>query len=251
MTNPDTTPAPEAARPAPEPGTGEIAWEWFKSIAFAILLWVVFRTFLFEAFRIPSQSMERTLLVGDFLFVNKAVYGAEVPFLHWHLPAYREPARGDILIFDSVEPEQDGMKIVKRLIGVPGDTVEMRAGIVYRNGAALEEPYAVRGDARESESPSVRERMRGWQAPHLVGRSPDGYWPDLNDWGPIVVPADSLFVMGDNRGSSYDGRYWGLLPRANVRGTPMFVYYSYDRDSGRTLPFVTAVRWSRIGDGLH
>jgi len=250
MTTPADTP-PAAAPGAPEPGAGELAWEWTKSIVFAILVWVILRTFLFEAFRIPSGSMERTLLVGDFLFVNKAIYGAEVPLLHWHLPAYREPRRGDIVIFDSVEPERDGMKIVKRLIGVPGDTIEMRAGIIYRNGVAVEEPYAVRGDVALSESPDAREQMRNWQVRHLAGRSPEGYWPDLNDWGPIMVPGDSLFVMGDNRDSSYDGRYWGLLPRQNVRGTPMFVYYSYDRDGGRSLPFLTAIRWSRIGDGLQ
>jgi signal peptidase I len=139
------------------------------------------------------------------------------------------------------------MKIVKRLIGVAGDTIEMRGGTIYRNGSALSEPYAVRNAEPASESPDRREQMRAWQVQHLVGRSADDYWPDLNDWGPIVVPHDSLFVMGDNRDSSYDGRYWGLLPRANVRGTPMFVYYSYDRTTGRSLPFLTSIRWGRIG----
>jgi len=246
MTSPIDSPPPSPDA-APEPGAGEWAWEWVKSITFALVVWLVLRTFLFEAFRIPSQSMERTLLVGDFLFVNKAVYGAEVPLLHWRLPAFREPERGDVVIFDSVEPERDGMKIVKRLIGVAGDTIEMRRGTLYRNGSALTEPYAVRSAEPASETPDRREQMRAWQAPHLVGRSADDYWPDLNDWGPIVVPADSLFVMGDNRDSSYDGRYWGLLPRRNVRGTPMFVYYSYDRTTGRSFPFLTSVRWDRIG----
>ena len=246
MTSPTDMPPPPPAA-APEPGAGQWAWEWVKSIAFALVVWLVLRTFLFEAFRIPSQSMERTLLVGDFLFVNKAVYGAEVPFLHWRLPAFREPERGDVVIFDSVEPERDGMKIVKRLIGVAGDTIEMRGGTLYRNGSALAEPYALQNAEPASESPDRREQMRAWQVSHLVGRSADGYWPDLNDWGPIVVPAESLFVMGDNRDSSYDGRYWGLLPRANVRGTPMFVYYSFDRSTGRSLPFLTSIRWSRIG----
>jgi signal peptidase I len=88
--------------------------------------------------------------------------------------------------------------------------------------------------------------MREWQLPHLVKRDPASYKPDLQDWGPIVVPADSFFMMGDNRDSSYDGRYWGFLPRKNVRGRPLLVYYSYDASSWRALPALTAIRWNRI-----
>jgi signal peptidase I len=88
--------------------------------------------------------------------------------------------------------------------------------------------------------------MREWQLPHLVNRDPATYQPDLQDWGPVVVPRDSFFMMGDNRDSSYDGRYWGFLPRQNVRGRPLVVYFSYDPSSWRALPFLTAVRWSRL-----
>lgn len=241
---PPPAPAPDATPHAPEPGIGGWALDWLKSIGFALVVWLVLRTFVFEAFRIPSQSMENTLLIGDFLFANKAVYGAELPWVHRRLPGFREPERGDVVIFGSVE--EAGKRIVKRLIGVAGDTVEMRGGVLYRNGAALEEPYAVHAAALQSESPDQRSRMRAWQVGHFVGRDPDGYWPDLNEWGPLVVPQDSLFVMGDNRDSSYDGRYWGFLPRANVVGTPMFIYYSFDATSYRPLPFLTEIRWGRI-----
>jgi signal peptidase I len=219
-------------------------WEWTKSIVVALVVWFFLRTFLVEAFRIPSGSMENTLLIGDFLFVNKALYGAEVPVIHAHLPAVREPVRDDILVFDSVEEE--GLKVVKRLIGMPGDTLSMEAGQLYRNGKKVDEPYAVHADPTRSEDPGQRAKMRAWQIPHLASHDTASYHPDLQDWGPIVVPADSFFMMGDNRDSSYDGRYWGFLPRANVRGRPLLVYFSYDPSSWRSLPFLTAVRWGRI-----
>lgn len=222
----------------------QVLWEWTKSISVAVVVWLLLRTFLIEAFRIPSGSMENTLLIGDFLFVNKAVYGAEVPLLGKHLPAFREPARNDVLVFDSVEEE--GLKVVKRLIGMPGDTLEMQNGALYRNGKLVDEPY-VRHDApTKSESPEYRLKMRSWQVLHLVKRDTATYNPDLQEWGPIVVPPDSFFMMGDNRDLSYDGRYWGFLPRTNVRGTPLIIYYSYDPSSWKMLPALSAIRWGRI-----
>lgn len=243
---------PVASKPAVSPTPLTVppprgrAWliEWAKSIGVALVVWFFLRTFLLEAFRIPSGSMENTLLVGDFLFVNKLLYGAEVPLVHKKLPAVREPRRNEILVFDSVEDE--GLKVVKRLIGVPGDTLAMENGTLIRNGQRIEEPYAVHANPTELAAPDQREHMRAWQSAHLAGRSPEGYHPDLQNWGPIVVPADSFFMMGDNRDSSYDGRYWGFLPRGNVRGTPMFIYYSYNGNSWRPLPFFTDIRWSRI-----
>jgi signal peptidase I len=152
-------------------------------------------------------------------------------------------------VFDSVEEE--GLKVVKRLIGIPGDTLAMEGGVLYRNGKRVDEPYALHGDPTRSEDPMQRAKMRLWQLPHVVGRDTASYQPDLQDWGPIVVPADSFFMMGDNRDSSYDGRYWGFLPRANVRGRPLVVYFSYDPSSWRSLPFFTAVRWGRIFTTPH
>jgi signal peptidase I len=219
-------------------------WDWTKSIVVALVVWFFLRTFLVEAFRIPSGSMEKTLLIGDFLFVNKALYGAEVPLLHARLPAVREPQRNDILIFDSVE--EPGLKVVKRLVGMPGDTLAMEDGELYRNGRKVIEPYAVHDDPGRTEDPIQRSKMREWQLRHFVGRDTASYQPDLQNWGPIVVPSDSFFMLGDNRDSSYDGRYWGFLPRENVRGRPLIVYFSYDANSWRALPFLTAVRWERI-----
>lgn len=225
-------------------------WEWTKSIVVALVVWFFLRTFLVEAFRIPSGSMENSLLVGDFLFVNKALYGAEVPLVGTRLPAVREPERSDILVFDSVEEE--GLKVVKRLIGMPGDTLMMEEGELYRNGRKVPEPYVLHTDPSKSEDMVRRAQMRDWQLPHLV-RSVDttSYNPDLQHWGPVVVPQDSFFMMGDNRDNSYDGRYWGFLPRLNVRGRPLFVYYSYDAGSYRALPFFTAVRWTRLFTAPH
>jgi signal peptidase I len=245
------SPASGGSRPSPPGGGPERSrsavialWEWTKSIVVALVVWFFLRTFLVEAFRIPSGSMENTLLVGDFLFVNKALYGAEVPIIHAYLPAVREPVRNDILVFDSVEEE--GLKVVKRLIGMPGDTLSMEAGQLYRDGHRVDEPYALHGDPQRSEDPVQRAKMREWQIPHLVHRDTATYQPDLHDWGPIVVPPDSFFMMGDNRDSSYDGRYWGFLPRKNVRGRPLVVYFSYDPNSWKSWPFLTAVRWDRI-----
>lgn len=229
-------------------------WDWTKSIGIALVVWLFLRTFLVEAFHIPSGSMEKTLLVGDWLFVNKALYGAEVPLINKRLPAVRQPQKGDIVVFDSKEMagvEPAGIKVVKRLIGTPGDTLAMRGGQLYRNGRAVTEPYVQHINLDESAPPELRAKMREWQLPHLVGRDTTGYAPDVEDWGPIVVPSDSLFVMGDNRENSLDSRYWGFLPRTNVRGSPMFVYYSYDAESYRPLPFFTAVRWGRIFTGLR
>ena len=244
MTTPATPPATPAPAAAPEHSTKEWLLEWVKSIGFALVVWLLLRTFLFEAFRIPSESMENTLLVGDFLFVNKAIYGAEVPLVHWHLPKYRDPARGDLVIFDSVE--QDGLKVVKRVIGLTGDTLEMRDHVIYRNGVAITEPAALYDDTVPGDPPELREKIRAWQVSHLAGRDTAGYWPDREHWGPIVVPQDSLFVMGDNRDHSWDGRYWGFLPRQNVRGTPLFIYFTYDSATYTPLPFITNIRWGRI-----
>lgn len=220
-------------------------WEWTKSIAIALVVWFFLRTFLVEAFRIPSGSMERTLLVGDFLFVTKFLYGAEVPLINKRLPKVRDPRLDDVVVFDSVEED---LKVVKRLVGMPGDTVGMERGVLVRNGLSVVEPWARRTNPSASADPYQRERMRRWQMPHLVNRDTGAYFPDLQDWGPIVVPEGHYFMMGDNRDESYDGRYWGFLPKDHVRGQPWFVYFSYDALSYKPMPFFTAVRWGRIFD---
>lgn len=223
---------------------GRWLFDWFKSIAIALVVWVFLRTFVVEAFKIPSGSMQNTLQIGDFLFVNKFLYGAEVPLLHTWLPAIREPVHGDIIVFDAIDDPD--MKIVKRLIGTPGDTVEMRGGVVYRNAVRLDEPYTTPVDLRRTENPVLRARMREWQVEHFAGPVPPRYVPDMHDWGPVVVPTDSLFVLGDNRDDSLDSRYWGFLPRRNVRGHPMLVYYSFNMMSSFDFAFMREVRWKRV-----
>jgi signal peptidase I len=236
--------------PAEPPHTGiakakKKTVEWIRAAAWAIGIWLLLSTFLVQAYFIPSPSMETTLMVGDVLFVNKFLFGAKIPFINAHLPALRQPRRGDIVVF--ISPIEDSI-LVKRLIGVPGDTLQMKAGALYRNGKALEEPYAQSTAPEFSlDGDSVtRGQMRALQLPHYIGPDPAHYLPDVHDWGPIVVPHDSLWMMGDNRDQSRDSRYWGFTPRRNVRGTPIIIYYSWDAGSYRPLPFFTATRWGRI-----
>ncbi len=222
------------------------AWEWAKSVQVAILLFLLVRAFLVEAFKIPSGSMEGTLLVGDFLLVNKLVYGAEVPLLDKRLPAVRDPARGDVVVFQW--PEDPKKHFVKRLIGMPGDTLEMRLGTLYRNGERQDEPYVQRSMAlREPSGDEFR-----WQRDYLAASADArGYNPTRNDWGPLVVPAGHYFVLGDNRDNSLDSRSWGFVPDSLMRGSPMFVYYSYAPDSGEAFDWLTRVRWARLGELIH
>ncbi|HEX9632157.1 MAG TPA: signal peptidase I [Gemmatimonadales bacterium] len=228
-------------RPSRPPAHGRVV-AFLRSLIVPVALFLVLRTFVVEAFHIwPSGSMERTLLIGDFLFVNKALYGAEVPVLHRRLPALREPERRDLVIFESVE--EPGLTVVKRIVGVPGDTLAMRDNVLYRNGSKADEPYVQHvpfgSDQRDP-------RMRDAQLPHYVGENPATYRPTSWNWGPVAVPADSFFVMGDNRDDSYDSRYWGFLGRDRIRGAPFLVYFSYDRDGPLPLPILTAIRWGRI-----
>lgn len=252
MTEPESISNEESAPPAatdvrapsrPRFRAVRVVWEWAKSVQLAIILFLVVRAFLVEAFKIPSGSMEGTLLVGDFLLVNKLVYGAEVPLLNKHLPAVREPARGDVVVFQW--PEDTKKNFVKRLVGLPFDTIEMRAGVLYRNGAPQAEPFAV----RERENFAPAEDAFRWQRDFVAPAvDPRRYNPTRNDWGPLVVPAAHYFVLGDNRDNSLDSRYWGFVPDSLVRGSPIFVYYSYAPDSGQTFDWLTRVRWQRLGE---
>lgn len=219
-------------------------WDSARSIPVALFLFFVVRAFLVEAFKIPSGSMERTLLVGDFLLVNKLLYGAEIPFTGRELPALRAPRFGDVIVFQY--PEDPSKNFVKRLVGLSGDTLEMRDGLLYRNGALLDERYVIRSD------PGVdpADREFGWQRNYMVRTaeaSAPSYHPSRNNWGPLEVPPGNLFVLGDNRDNSLDSRYWAFVPDSLVRGRPMFVYYSYAPDSAHSFAWLTGIRWSRIG----
>jgi len=231
-------------------------WENFKSIVGALAIFLILRAFLIEAYRIPSGSMVPTLLVGDWLFVNKAIYGAHIPFSNSSLPAYREPRRGDVVVFVSPYQADEAARgndptptLVKRLVGLPGDTLYMRKGVLYVNGIAQRQGY---GAAQVvPEVANFPDTLFWWQKKVGLKSSRFGAapaQPTHDDWGPLVVPPHKLFMMGDSRYNSKDSRYWGFVPRENVRGRPLFVYYSYNADdSDRPLPALTDIRWSRIG----
>lgn len=216
-------------------------WEWVKSLVIAFALFLLIRTFAIEAFRIPTASMERTLMVGDFLLVNKAVYGAQVPGTHVRLPAFGEPERGDVVVF--MPPHEPDKNYVKRLVGRAGDTLYMRDKVLFRNGDPVPEPYAQHGDPRDAYDPGMR-----WQSDYLTDVMEAGrYRPTRDNWGPLVVPEDRYFVLGDNRDDSEDSRYWGFVDPAMVKGKPLFVYYSFDPRTMRQVPWITEIRWDRIG----
>ncbi|MCY4398390.1 MAG: signal peptidase I [Gemmatimonadetes bacterium] len=218
--------------------------EWIRSLAWAAVGFLFIRIFLLETYVIDSGSMEGTLLVGDFLAVNKLAIGPGIPFTDIRLPGYSEPRRGDILVFDPHHEED--MIIVKRVIGMPGDTVEMRDKVLYVNGERRDEPYVVTIGARDVHDPQML-----WQREFLVGGSMDDYRPTWDSWGPLAIPADRYLMLGDNRDDSIDSRLWGFLEGWRFRGRVALIYFSYDRDSFRPFPWITEVRGSRIGDRVR
>ena len=218
--------------------------EYFESIVIAVILALFIRTFVVQAFKIPTGSMEETLLIGDHLLVNKFVYGPAPSALERTLLPVGTIKRGEVLVFKyPEEPERD---FIKRVIGLPGETVELREKKVYVNGKALDEPYvhfltAPGGPSEFHEVTSFDVRER---------------------YGPVTVPADHFFVMGDNRDNSQDSRYWGFLPRENIKGKSLVIYWSYqadredyqDESAGATVKglvsvfahFFTRTRWDRM-----
>jgi len=208
----------------PQEKPKETTVEFLASLAGVLVTGLFIITFVLQAFEIPSSSMEDTLLIGDHVFVNREQFA---PATHWLGPLlpYRDIRQGDIVVF--LSPEERGLFVVKRIIGTPGDRIHLRDGVVYRNGQKLDEPYALHKIADynpyrdnfpalpPSEMYGVHneEWMQGFRS-HLEGDD-------------IVVPPNSYFAMGDNRDVSYDSRYWGFIPRPNVIGRPMFIYWSF------------------------
>ena len=242
--------------------TADIAVDWAKSIGAAVVLFLVLRTFLVQTFVITSSSMEETLLVGDFLILSKLAYGPKVPFTDWRLPGYNDPERGDIAVFRP--PHDPDLDVVKRMVGVPGDTLVMRDKALFINGQAASEPYTRHSDLQGD----VAHPWMRWQCGEEVSLSPDisGAYPvprerpgtngeacspTRDNWGPIVVPDGHYFMLGDNRDDSVDSRYWGFLEGDRLRGEALVIYYSYDPRQRRPFAFLRNIRPERIGDAIR
>ena len=202
--------------PIPEARSRGRGRELVESVLVAVLVFLLLRTFVLQAFRIPSPSMESTLLVGDFLFISKIDYGARVPFTGLRLPGLRDPGPGDVIVFrhpDSLDGERKGIDYIKRVAAVGGQTVEMRAKQFLVDGVPVEEAYVQHID------PATR--------------------PMRDDFGPFTVPEGQLFVLGDNRDDSTDRRFWGTVPLELVHGRAFLRYFSWDPQQRRP-------RWGRI-----
>jgi signal peptidase I len=206
------------------------AREYFESICVAVILALFVRTFVVQAFKIPTGSMENNLLIGDHLLVNKFVFAPTATRLEEMLLPIDPIRRGDIIVFKyPEEPERD---FIKRVIGLPGETIELRNKKVHVNGTALEEPYVhflFPADAAGSEDAGTSD------------------FDVRRNYGPVTVPAGHYFMMGDNRDNSQDSRYWGFLPTDYVKGKALFVYFSFGEGSG----LFNSVRWNRILHQIH
>ena len=187
--------------------------ENIEAILVAILLALLIRTFFVQAFKIPSGSMKQTLQIGDHILVNKFIYGIKIPFLRNVIVPFKQPKRGDIIVFKfPVDPDKD---FIKRVIGLAGDRVEGRDKKIYVNHKPIEDDFSIRMDPQSGLQPR-------------------------DNFGPITVPGNALFVMGDNRDSSYDSRFWGFVDLKVVSGKAFMIYWSWDQKN-------IGVRWKRIG----
>jgi signal peptidase I len=205
--------------------------EYFETIVVAVVLAIFMRTFVVQAFKIPTGSMEPNLLIGDHLLVNKFVFAPTLSSVERAVLPMTDIRRRDIVVFKFPEdPERD---FIKRVIGLPGETVELRNHQVYVNGRPLDEPYA-------------------HYLPRAEGQAGGEITPDdvRERYGPVVVPAGSLFVMGDNRDNSQDSRYWGFLPKENIKGKALMIYWSFDSSEGG-LNLFTQTRWARLLQQIH
>ncbi|NWF76859.1 MAG: signal peptidase I [Nitrospirae bacterium] len=189
--------------------------EYLEAIITALILALIIRTFVVQAFKIPSGSMIPTLLIGDHILVNKFIYGIEIPFTDKKILIFRKPHRGDIIVFKY--PENPKKDFIKRVVAIEGDVIEEKDKALYLNGQRVIEPYAYHYDKYVK---------------------PNGFDPRDN-FGPLVVPEGKVFVMGDNRDQSYDSRYWGFVDLKDIRGKALIIYWSWDPNNW--------LRYNRIG----
>jgi len=234
---------PSLRRAHHEPTFGRTVWEYTKSLGIALILAFVIKTSIVEAYKIPSGSMEDTLLVGDFLLANKFLYGSRVPLVNLRLPEIRDPQPGDVVIFKF--PKDPSVNYIKRCVAVGGQTVEIRNKVLYVDGQIIELP--------------ATGKFTGGQKPQGTAQTP------RDNFGPYRVPDNSFFMMGDNRDNSYDSRFWYAVPRDLIQGKAMMIHWSWGTDDsspewtwtdplsmGNALVYNTAhffdrVRWNRLG----
>jgi signal peptidase I len=194
--------------------------EYVEAIGMALLLALFIRTFIVQAFKIPSGSMIPTLQIGDHILVNKLAYGVRIPFWEQYLAQFKNVQRGDVVVF--IFPEDRSKDFIKRVIGVAGDSVEIRGKKVYINGNQITDTHA-----------------------HFEGDDPQNAGlTSRDDFGPRTVPENSIFVMGDNRDRSYDSRFWGFVNLDDVRGKAFLIYWSWDGGD-------RWVRWERLGSLIY
>ncbi|HWR89258.1 MAG TPA: signal peptidase I [Dissulfurispiraceae bacterium] len=203
-----------------QPFTQSKIWEYAKAIITALILALIIRAYIVQAFKIPSGSMLQTLLIGDHILVNKFMYGTEIPFTDKRVLILTKPKRGDIVVFKY--PEDPSRDFIKRVIGIEGDIVEGKNKTIHINGKPVTEPYVQHTDSAQQYG-GVMQR---------------------DNFGPYLVPRDKFFVMGDNRDQSYDSRYWGYVDLKEIRGKAFIIYWSWD--SSKTMP-----RFGRIGKLIH
>jgi signal peptidase I len=226
---PKTPPAPAPTQP--EPARKSVVREYTEAMVIALVLAVFIRTFFIQAYKIPSGSMEPTLLIGDHILVNKIVYGLRVPdsIFGLQIPGlpygrylfHVEPVhRGDVVVF--VFPPDRTKDFIKRVIAIPGDTIQVKNGEVFINGATAPDPHA-----HLEVSPQERSAV-----------SP------RDNFGPMTIPMGKLFMMGDNRDRSYDSRFWGFVDMNDVEGRAVVIYWSWDSDGNSIIP----IRWNRFGE---
>ena len=187
-------------------------WEFIEAVLWAGGLAFILVLFVAQAFKIPSGSMLETLQIGDHLLVNKFLYGLKVPFKDAYIVRGKDPQIGDIIVFRY--PKDPSLDFIKRIVGVPGDTLEMKNKELYRNGLKVEEPFT------RHTQPLIMT-------------------PQRDNWGPITIPADEYFVMGDNRDESLDSRFWGTVPRTAIHGKAWIIYWSSNG--------LSDIKFNRIG----
>ncbi|MDP2643356.1 MAG: signal peptidase I [Desulfobacterales bacterium] len=190
--------------------------ENIEAVLLAVILALFIRTFVVQAFKIPSGSMKQTLLIGDHILVNKFIYGIKIPYMDQTLIPVKNPKRGDIVVFKF--PEDPTKDFIKRVVGVAGDIVEIQDKKVYINHEPLVHDFGM----------------------HVEANMIPGYLQPRDNFAPVTVPPDSLFVMGDNRDQSYDSRFWGFVNLKKVKGKAFIIYWSWDKEE-------FGVRWKRIG----